>query len=158
MTIAEALKPLGYATALFGKWHHGKPRAEQRKRYVHPMDQGFDEFFGYTDAVHAWEKFPAKLWDGRAAVAGLGLHRRPDHRPARRFVGRHKETAVLSCTLPYVATHFHIAAPDDEVARHKGKVARDRPDAAAQRDLCGDGHAARPQHRPPGRDARATRI
>ncbi len=27
VTIAEALKPLGYATALFGKWHHGKPRA-----------------------------------------------------------------------------------------------------------------------------------
>ncbi len=27
VTIAEALKPLGYTTALFGKWHHGKPRA-----------------------------------------------------------------------------------------------------------------------------------
>ena len=26
VTIAEALRPLGYATALFGKWHHGKPR------------------------------------------------------------------------------------------------------------------------------------
>ena len=26
-TIAEALKPRGYATALFGKWHHGRPRA-----------------------------------------------------------------------------------------------------------------------------------
>ena len=57
VTIAEALKPLGYATALFGKWHHGKPRAGSEE-YVHPMDQGFDEFFGYTDAVHAWEKFP----------------------------------------------------------------------------------------------------
>src|SRR3954452_5937778 len=26
VTIAEALKAHGYATALFGKWHHGKPR------------------------------------------------------------------------------------------------------------------------------------
>src|SRR5437588_617419 len=26
VTIAEALRPRGYATALFGKWHHGKPR------------------------------------------------------------------------------------------------------------------------------------
>src|SRR5512143_248154 len=27
VTIAEALKACGYATALFGKWHHGKPQA-----------------------------------------------------------------------------------------------------------------------------------
>src|SRR5439155_7078605 len=38
VTIAEALKARGYATALFGKWHHGKPRAGE-KSYVHPMDQ-----------------------------------------------------------------------------------------------------------------------
>ena len=30
VTIAEALKPLGYGTALFGKWHHGKPRGSER--------------------------------------------------------------------------------------------------------------------------------
>ena len=36
VTIAEALKPLGYATALFGKWHHGKPAAgEGRIRPSH---------------------------------------------------------------------------------------------------------------------------
>jgi hypothetical protein len=68
VTIAEALKKRGYATGLFGKWHHGKPRAGE-KTYVHPMDQGFDEFFGFTDATHAWEKFPEKLWDGRALKA-----------------------------------------------------------------------------------------
>src|SRR5205807_7015685 len=26
VTLAQALKKEGYATALFGKWHHGKPR------------------------------------------------------------------------------------------------------------------------------------
>ena len=30
------------------------------------MDRGFDEFFGYTNAKHAWEKFPKELWHGRA--------------------------------------------------------------------------------------------
>src|SRR5437763_1030014 len=49
LTIAEALKPAGYATALFGKWHHGGARPGQ-KTYTHPMDQGCDEFFGFTDA------------------------------------------------------------------------------------------------------------
>ena len=63
VTIAEALRSHGYATALFGKWHHGKPRGG-RALPVHPMDQGFDEFFGYTDATKAWEKYPKTLWDG----------------------------------------------------------------------------------------------
>src|ERR1700722_8716307 len=62
VTIAEATKPKGYTTALFGKWHRGRRRGGN-KGYVHPQDQGFDEFFGYTDAVDAWEKFPATLWD-----------------------------------------------------------------------------------------------
>jgi len=84
ITIAEALKPMGYATALFGKWHHGKPRAG-RGQYVHPMDQGFDEFFGYTDAVHAWEKFPTKLWNGRQQVPVSGYIDERNFRRSRRF-------------------------------------------------------------------------
>ncbi len=43
VTLAEALKPAGYATALFGKWHLGAHRD------FGPMKQGFDEFFGIRD-------------------------------------------------------------------------------------------------------------
>ena len=42
-TIAEALKPLGYATALFGKWHLGGTNWLGRRA---PTDQGFDEWYG----------------------------------------------------------------------------------------------------------------
>src|SRR5204863_4141407 len=38
VTIAEALKDHGYATALFGKWHHGAPRPGE-KTYTNPIDQ-----------------------------------------------------------------------------------------------------------------------
>ncbi len=40
LTIAELLKPLGYATACVGKWHVGAPAG------MRPNDQGFDLFYG----------------------------------------------------------------------------------------------------------------
>src|SRR5688500_12764215 len=55
VTIAEALKPLGYATSLIGKWHRGRLHDGS---FTHPLDQGFDATLGYLDARHAWEHFP----------------------------------------------------------------------------------------------------
>src|SRR5829696_3382526 len=43
VTLAEALKSVGYATGLFGKWHLGGDRPDGRRE---PTHQGFDEFFG----------------------------------------------------------------------------------------------------------------
>ncbi|MEP5506928.1 MAG: sulfatase-like hydrolase/transferase, partial [Luteolibacter sp.] len=40
ITIAELLKPKGYATAAFGKWHLGEPAP------YGPLKQGFDEYEG----------------------------------------------------------------------------------------------------------------
>src|SRR5438105_3885980 len=40
ITIAETLKPRGYATAIVGKWHLG-----QLRQFL-PMSQGFDSWFG----------------------------------------------------------------------------------------------------------------
>ena len=119
VTIAEAVKPLGYRTAVFGKWHGGRPRPG-RKESVHPLDQGFDEFFGYTDANHAWEKFPTKLWNGReeVAVSGYVDDMITDH--GVEFARKNNDRPFF-LYLAYVATHFHVAAPDDEVALHKGK-------------------------------------
>ncbi len=43
VTIAEALKSVGYATALYGKWHLGGDFPEGRRE---PGHQGFDDFYG----------------------------------------------------------------------------------------------------------------
>ncbi len=119
VTIAEALRPLGYRTALFGKWHRGRPRSGETEA-VHPNAQGFDEFFGYLDADHAWEKFPAKLWEDRREVSVSGYI---DDMVTDRGVDfvRNNGGRPFFLYLAYVATHFHIAAPEDEVALHKGK-------------------------------------
>jgi arylsulfatase A len=125
VTIAEALRSRGYATALFGKWHHGKPRGG-RGDPVHPMDQGFDDFFGYTDAVKAWEKFPRTLWDRRRQVAVSGYIDDLITDRALDFVDR-EQTRPFFLELAYVASHFHIAAPAEEIERHRGKFRESDP-------------------------------
>jgi arylsulfatase A len=45
ITLAEALKPRGYATGIVGKWHLGTGNAADPARHL-PTRQGFDSFFG----------------------------------------------------------------------------------------------------------------
>lgn len=70
VTIAEGLKSIGYNTALFGKWHLGGDRPENRN----PSQQGFDEYYGVprtsnesqtTIAQGQKEPNTAFLWEGR---------------------------------------------------------------------------------------------
>jgi arylsulfatase A len=51
-TIAETLKPLGYATACYGKWHLG-----HHAKFL-PTRHGFDEYFGLPYSNDMWPKHP----------------------------------------------------------------------------------------------------
>jgi arylsulfatase A-like enzyme len=51
-TIAEALKPRGYATAIYGKWHLG-----HRKSFL-PLHHGFDEYLGLPYSNDMWPRHP----------------------------------------------------------------------------------------------------
>ena len=51
-TIAEMLKPLGYATAVYGKWHLG-----DRPEFL-PTRHGFDEYFGVPYSNDMWPFHP----------------------------------------------------------------------------------------------------
>ena len=125
VTIAEALKGRGYTSAVFGKWQSGKPRSGHQDA-VFPLSQGFDEFFGYTDPIDAQDKFPVKLWQGRNRVPVTGYidDLVTDH--GIDFISRHRSTPFF-LYLAYVAPHFAIDAPTDEVERHQGKLAEADP-------------------------------
>lgn len=56
ITIAQALKPLGYATGQFGKNHLG-----DRDEYL-PTNHGFDEFFGNLYHLNAEEEPQRPYW------------------------------------------------------------------------------------------------
>src|SRR5579871_4804944 len=57
VTIAQALKPLGYGTAQFGKNHLG-----DQDRFL-PTKHGFDEFFGNLYHLNAEEEPERPYWD-----------------------------------------------------------------------------------------------
>lgn len=54
LTLAERLKPMGYRTAAFGKWHLGA------ERQFYPTNRGFDEFYGFLagETVYVDPKTP----------------------------------------------------------------------------------------------------
>jgi len=73
-TIAEILKPLGYATGIFGKWHLGS------EKELLPTKQGFDEYFGIPYSNDMWPNHPSQasfkfdalpLIDGETVVDSL---------------------------------------------------------------------------------------
>ncbi|MDC3307350.1 arylsulfatase [bacterium] len=63
VTVAEVLKGQGYRTALFGKWGLGNAGSSG-----HPVRQGFERFFGFSDQLHAHNSYPPHLWDGEQRV------------------------------------------------------------------------------------------
>ena len=60
VTIPEALKPLGYATGLFGKWHVGGDDWEGTRA---PTHQGFDEWYGIPGTSHVAQYATFEEWD-----------------------------------------------------------------------------------------------
>ncbi len=97
ITIAEVLKPQGYATAMVGKWHLG-----DQPPFL-PTRQGFDWFFGvpYSDDMTArvWEKDgstwpPLPLMDNETVIEAPcdrnGLTKRYTER-AMEWIAEHKD-------------------------------------------------------------------
>ncbi len=58
-TLAEMLRQAGYATALLGKWGLGDEGVGEPG---HPNRQGFDDFYGYLNQIHAHNYYPEFLW------------------------------------------------------------------------------------------------
>ncbi len=99
VTLAEALKSVGYATALFGKWHLGGDQPEGRE----PSQQGFDEYYGIPrtsneaqTTIAQGQKTPGTsfIWEGRTGAARAQREAvRPGYAPHRRSRSRSNEAS-----------------------------------------------------------------
>jgi arylsulfatase len=92
VTLAEALKSVGYATGLFGKWHLGGDFPESKRE---PTHQGFDEFYGIPrtsneaqTTIAQGQKTPGTsfIWEGRSGSPSRNV--KPFDMETRRTVDR----------------------------------------------------------------------
>jgi len=71
VTLAEVLKPAGYATGCIGKWHLGFVKG------MRPMDQGFDIYYGVLHNLDHWETKHFEKDGGMPLLRGDVVEQRP---------------------------------------------------------------------------------
>jgi len=118
ITLAEVLKPAGYATACIGKWGMGEAGSPGV-----PNKQGFDYFYGFLNQRHAHFHYPKMLYRNEEEIAIEGND--PDA-----LVGTHAQTLITEEALKYIRAtadkpfflyltytvpHAELSAPADEM-------------------------------------------
>ncbi|MEM6504129.1 MAG: arylsulfatase [Planctomycetota bacterium] len=126
VTIAEALKPAGYFTAMTGKWHVGKEDGQR------PAQRGFDRFFGstfggvfYDISTMGGKQFflDDKMIANKDSDLPEGFystHAFADY--AIQFIDEAREAdKPFFLYLAHIAPHFPLQAPKETIAKHRGK-------------------------------------
>lgn len=124
-SLATALKPLGYKTAMFGKWHLGVTEE------CRPQSHGFDEWFGfmagcidYYSHIFYWHMAGGHdpvhdLWDNNEEIWDNGKYF--TEMITERTVAYIKEAAESDepffIYVPYNAPHYPMHAPQKYLDR-----------------------------------------
>ena len=134
VTIAEALRPAGYATYAVGKWHVTKKArpASDADKYNWPLQRGFDSFYG---TIHGAGSFydPNSLVRQNTLISPCDD---PEYRPDTfyyteaindqvvRNIAEHRERFGLQPFFIYVAhtaAHWPMHALPQDIAKYRGK-------------------------------------
>ena len=113
-TIAEVLKAVGYRTGMTGKWGLGEPETTGE-----PLEQGFDEWFGYLNQRRAHSYYPEYLWRQGEQYplenntnGGRGTYSHDLFAEfALDFVERHQENPFF-LYIPFTIPHDAFEVPD----------------------------------------------
>lgn len=118
VTIAELLKPLGYAAACFGKWHLGY------RPPLLPTNQGFDLFRGLGSGdgdfhTHIDRAGNEDWWHNNQLEMVEGYTTDLLTRYSIEFIETHRESPFF-LYVPHLAIHFPWQGPNDPGHRVKG--------------------------------------
>lgn len=111
-TIADFLRQAGYVSALIGKWHLGEEPSH------HPLNRGFDEFFGFVTGAHSYLKSEDTTYGdiqrGKQKAKLDGYLTDVLAQEANQFIERNKDRPFF-LYLAFNAVHTPMEAPDAAV-------------------------------------------
>jgi arylsulfatase A-like enzyme len=115
VTLAERLKPLGYTTGMFGKWHLGYREGSR------PTERGYDEFYGFLGAAHPYTPAAktAPIYRGIEPVEAPPYLTDAFGREAVSFIERHKSEPFY-LYVPFNAVHSPLQATEQYLDRFAG--------------------------------------
>jgi arylsulfatase len=132
VTIAEALKPAGYATYAVGKWHVTKHIQPEGPKFNWPLQRGFDRFYGTITGAGSFYDPGTLTRDNTMISPFADAEYQPeqyyytnaisDH--AIRFIKEHKEQQADKPFFMYVAytcAHWPMHALEKDIAKYQGK-------------------------------------
>jgi arylsulfatase A-like enzyme len=132
VTIAEALKPAGYATYMVGKWHVTKETHPDTEAGKHnwPLQRGFDHYYGIINGA-------ASFWDPNSLTRDnqpITIKNDPLYRPAEPY---HLTDAIADNASMYIkesdaskpffmyvaftAAHWPMQARERDIAKYRGQ-------------------------------------
>ncbi|WP_417391469.1 arylsulfatase [Gimesia sp.] len=125
VTLAEVLKPAGYATLMTGKWHLGF-NAQDRW----PLQRGFDKYFGCVSGATRFfhPVAPRGMTFGNEDIeTPASTTDRPFYTTdaytdyAIRFLNEHQQDKPFFLYLAYTAPHWPLQAHEEEIRKYRGK-------------------------------------
>jgi arylsulfatase A-like enzyme len=122
VTIAEALRPVGYRTAMAGKWHVATS-LDAKDTHNWPLQRGFEKYFGIITSVRSYFDPPTLTRDNTPIKAGKDFYLTDaitDH--AVEYLqdfGKKKEPFFLY--VAYTAPHWPLHARPEDIAKYKSK-------------------------------------
>ncbi len=132
VTIAEAVKPAGYATYMAGKWHVTPLKnrgGEEQDKSNWPLQRGFDRFYGTIHGAGSFFDPNTLTRDNKFIAPDADPEYKPetffytdaisDH--AARFIKEHDASKPFFMYVAYTAAHWPMHALPKDIAKYKGK-------------------------------------
>ena len=124
-TIAEVLKPAGYATFLAGKWHVTRHVAPEGPKFNWPRQRGFDRFFGTIHGAGSFYDPNSLTRDNTQIPPGDDFYYTDAiNDTAAKFIREHDEANPNQPFFMYVAhtaPHWPMHAKPADMAKYEGK-------------------------------------
>lgn len=131
-TIAEVLKPAGYATYMVGKWHVTINDTGDKPKDNWPRQRGFDRYYGTIKGSGSYYKPTMLVRENTPITPATDAEYKPEHfyytdaiaDQSSRYISEHHDAHAGQPFFLYVAftsPHWPLHAPAESIAKYKGK-------------------------------------